>query len=1031
MTVNLPPQLLQLKGLKRAVKQERSRRSRRWLIAEGCGAKSAMRSSFRFEAYILTGIPLSVETGSAAGVAEVDGEAATGFGTCPSLLTSLLALALASASSLDFFAGLRRGMANEQENTISPVGGSQAEDSSGDLSLEGALEEERAIDVCSLCEEKMKNPKVLSCLHEFCEACLKKKLDGEKESKISSGMKEEDPVSLTCPSCGQLTIIPERGVNGLLSDTVLEDMIESDSSDTKQIGCTSCKAGDNAVARCQTCENLLCPNCVTAHQFMRCFEDHKVVTFEDMIASGEGIDHLRKPVFCPIHVVETIKFFCCSCLMPVCSECVEKSHSSPEHAVKQLAEAVGAKKETLAEFTKECGKKLEECETISGNLSTAFEDLEMQKDNSKDLINETFQSYKAVLEEMRDTFLKELEELHKKRELSLMERMQKLSTYESQLSQAKSFVDRICERGHVGQVAILLQTMLKQLNTLCMGFIMPDIPLNTEFKTDPAMFLAAVKGTFGCFAKEKNEMSGIISPFEDRSGHPNLNPRDQQLMKGPGNQELVNLGNLGNLGTASMSNITLSQGMNSLPISNMVTGLSNMTLTQPDGSMISGNNSPHSDSGISVDGGGHAAMMNAAAMAKMHQSQSPLFAPGMGLSGAPSCSNANPITSGSGDNSLANILGSSTSVSTGNTVQNVNIEGLASLLNQPPPQAISPFSSISNYDPFHSATASSELGSPNSFTNEPYPPVRRTNKMNAMQISRFQGGLGDTEIGHWGPQLKQINEVALRCKFGQLGPGKGQFNSPHGFCLGAEEDIVVADTNNHRVQVFTKSGEFKYQFGIPGREEGQLWYPRKVAVVIKTGKFVVCDRGNERSRMQIFNRNGHFLKKIAIRYIDIVAGLAITNEGHIVAVDSVSPTVFVISESGDLIKWFDCSDYMREPSDIAINSNEYFVCDFKGHCVVVFSRDGTFLRRIGCENITNYPNGIDISGHGDVLIGDSHGNRFHVGVFQRDGSLITEFQCPYVKVSRCCGLKITTEGYIVTLAKNNHHVLVLNTLYIP
>ncbi len=47
------------------------------------------------------------------------------------------------------------------------------------------------------------------------------------------------------------------------------------------------------------------------------------------------------------------------------------------------------------------------------------------------------------------------------------------------------------------------------------------------------------------------------------------------------------------------------------------------------------------------------------------------------------------------------------------------------------------------------------------------------------------------------------------------------------------------------------------------------------------------------------------------------------------AVDSVSPTVFCISEAGDLIKWFDCSDYMREPSDIAIFNNEYFVCDFK------------------------------------------------------------------------------------------------------
>ena len=55
-----------------------------------------------------------------------------------------------------------------------------------------------------------------------------------------------------------------------------------------------------------------------------------------------------------------------------------------------------------------------------------------------------------------------------------------------------------------------------------------------------------------------------------------------------------------------------------------------------------------------------------------------------------------------------------------------------------------------------------------------------------------------------------------RCKFGQLGPGKGQFNSPHGFCLGLDEDIIVADTNNHRIQVFEKTGEFKYQFGIPG-----------------------------------------------------------------------------------------------------------------------------------------------------------------------------------------------------------------------
>ena len=87
----------------------------------------------------------------------------------------------------------------------------------------------------------------------------------------------------------------------------------------------------------------------------------------------------------------------------------------------------------------------------------------------------------------------------------------------------------------------------------------------------------------------------------------------------------------------------------------------------------------------------------------------------------------------------------------------------------------------------------------------------------------------------------------------------------------------MADTNNHRIQVFEKNGTYRYQFGVAGKEEGQLWYPRsvhsqafiagvnwrfirKVAVMKSSGKFVVCDRGNERSRMQIFSKHGHFVR---------------------------------------------------------------------------------------------------------------------------------------------------------------------------
>ena len=106
-------------------------------------------------------------------------------------------------------------------------------------------------------------------------------------------------------------------------------------------------------------------------------------------------------------------------------------------------------------------------------------------------------------------------------------------------------------------------------------------------------------------------------------------------------------------------------------------------------------------------------------------------------------------------------------------------------------------------------------------------------------------------------------------------------------------------------------------------------------------------------------------RKIAIRYIDIVAGLAITRDGNIgevssvllglqltfslflVAVDSVTPTIFVILEHGELLRWFDCADYMREPSDIAVAGTDFYVCDFK--VCLTYQEPGTDLRLSGSQ----------------------------------------------------------------------------------
>lgn len=44
--------------------------------------------------------------------------------------------------------------------------------------------------------------------------------------------------------------------------------------------------------------------------------------------------------------------------------------------------------------------------------------------------------------------------------------------------------------------------------------------------------------------------------------------------------------------------------------------------------------------------------------------------------------------------------------------------------------------------------------------------------------------------------------INIKSKFGKLGNFIGEFDGPVGFCLDSNDDIVIADKKNHRVQVF-------------------------------------------------------------------------------------------------------------------------------------------------------------------------------------------------------------------------------------
>ncbi|XP_063992247.1 brain tumor protein isoform X1 [Diachasmimorpha longicaudata] len=893
---------------------------------------------------------------------------------------------------------------------------------------------------CFLCEKKLSSPRLLNCLHVFCENCVNTQLiDNDGGNGIG-------PFIITCPVCEQETRVGAKGAASLACDYVLTNILDMSAIENMTVLCTSCKAKENAVARCSDCANFLCPNCNTAHQFMRCFESHKVIAFDDLKRNSETVP-IHKPIFCQFHPSENMKFYCYTCQEPICNECLVVQHKAPDHQYERLNDAESREKEELVNLMSESKSKMGECKRASSQLENALSELQSQHDQAKDLITETVQSYKAILEKCRDNALSELEKLHSERELQVMDTFHNVEKAVEQIETANRFTSRLLEHGDTTEILALKRIVAKQLINLINNTPKLNVKFSIEFQTDDEHFEKVMLESFGRFKTESTQafkpvdissdvMSAMNSMCDNGQGsvHSNQNHQNQQMsvvMPCPSsistNSPISLPGSMQSSFEGDTSYIIPPSTPNPQDVSPPpppppppVTSAGPPSVSLPPGPPMHGFTSIQEYNLQQLASLAEKVELNETST---NPSPTPSFTLADLLSGDLS-STSHAINNLQALAKLGNTLGNQ---DMGNST--INGSGAMVLARVPSP-------GMNDGQNMAGLSANTLLnGGYQSLSNSTSPILSpgddRKGDMHSMMAARNNGVPTSGNYNH--PRSTNNTKqtpMQIRSKFGQLGPSKGQFNSPHGFCLGTDEDIIVADTNNHRIQIFDKTGQFKSQFGIPGKEEGQLWYPRKVAVMRNCGKFVVCDRGSERSRMQIFTKNGHFIKKIAIRYIDIVAGLAVTSQGHIVAVDSVSPTVFVINDTGNLLNWFDCSDYMREPSDIAISGKEFFVCDFKGHCVVVFNEEGRFLRRIGCENITNFPNGIDISDAGDVLIGDSHGNRFHVAVFARDGSLISEFECPYVKVSRCCGLKITSEGYIVTLAKNNHYVLVLNTLYI-
>jgi len=198
--------------------------------------------------------------------------------------------------------------------------------------------------------------------------------------------------------------------------------------------------------------------------------------------------------------------------------------------------------------------------------------------------------------------------------------------------------------------------------------------------------------------------------------------------------------------------------------------------------------------------------------------------------------------------------------------------------------------------------------------------------------------------------FSSLPEVATNMFEAGKGTEKGQFDWPRGIAVDASGNILVADTNNGRIEKFSPSGVFITSIGTKGTGYGQLGEPNGIAMD-RVGNIYVAEASNQ--RVQKLAPDGTFLaewrgpeprfygpRDVAI---DADDSIYVVDQGHSRIV-KFHPTgkvlaVWGTAGSGDGQFW--------DPSSVAVDgeNDRVYVADPRNKRIEVFDTNGKFIAK--------------------------------------------------------------------------------------
>ena len=272
-------------------------------------------------------------------------------------------------------------------------------------------------------------------------------------------------------------------------------------------------------------------------------------------------------------------------------------------------------------------------------------------------------------------------------------------------------------------------------------------------------------------------------------------------------------------------------------------------------------------------------------------------------------------------------------------------------------------------------------------------------------------------------QLVVVGEFDLKFNQGQ------EFKGPSGIAVNRQGDIAVADYYGHCVFVFNKEGNCLQQIGKEGTDPGQFKNPNGVSF-LNNNEILIADQSNNRiqhiniqtgSVVKTFGKKGegkgHFKNPLRI-CLDDTERIVVSefSNNRVQVMSKEGEALFTIGDNGP--------EKLSTPYGCVPYKNIFLVTERDNHVIKAFDASNTFLYKFGekgnQDGQFDETCGMCLDGSNNLLVCDSNNNR--VQQFSLDGRFTGKTTVPLQGPSR---IVTAPDGRILVSCKKATKIYIL------